>query len=149
MITEKMRRLAAGYKEGTKAFMESYRLRSTAPPLCGEITFCPYCGTRTIDAGPTRTYCTTCGEDVATPEQVENLHHLLNKAEHDRDSWQEDCEKAEHARDKALADLEKFLNAENVLLTDCKVVLESIIACPAASPAKILERVLDVHRRLP
>lgn len=38
-----------------------------------DLIFCPYCGARSIDAGPQRTYCTTCGEDVVTPGQLEDL----------------------------------------------------------------------------
>lgn len=94
MSTEKMRRLAAGYKEGAKSFMASYKLRAEASPLSGEITFCPYCAARTVDAGPQRTYCTTCGEDIVTPEQIEDLEDQVVRLTDQNKDLEKEVERA-------------------------------------------------------
>lgn len=44
-----------------------------------EIKFCPYCGRKTVDNGPVRTYCTTCGEDIITEEHLEAALSLVDR----------------------------------------------------------------------
>lgn len=57
-----------------------------------EVKFCPYCGAATVDSTAKRTYCTTCGDDIASPARIEELESDLSAAQERCEEWEKECD---------------------------------------------------------
>jgi len=86
-----------------------------------DLNFCPFCGANTVDQGPQRTYCTTCGEDVATFGQIDALKDELLEAR----TNESDADKARAEVQTALEDEEAKVLALYLEIDDLKAELST------------------------